>query len=236
MGLERKDYVRIGVRFNGARLSEQAGYSLGLARDEAQILALLGITPERTTQWEAFRTQVETGSRDRGISRDEAVALTGVQNAHARNGKMYIRRVLQIAGNAFAEEPGTFDEFTKIPRPQQSLPKLLEAVNRLAELSTKYASQLSAWGGANLAAEGRGLLDQIKTVDAEQERKITSLPTQTEDYYVAKGRLFLAIKQINRAGKTAHIADKVAADRYNLDILYRHTGRKPQPAGTGISN
>lgn len=226
MALDRKDLAGVGLRLNGGRLLEQAGYTLGLARDEAQELAPFGVTKERLAGWETVRTQVQTAWNDRSISADESVALTDSQNRLVRDAKRWLRKVIQISGNAFAEEPTIYDEFTKIPRPQQSLPKLLEAMSRLTELCGKYSTRLAEWGGRALAKEGADLVAQIQKTDAGQERKLQDLPKKTEEFHVQKGRLFLAIKQINRAGKTAHLDDNAAAARYNLDILYRSAGRR----------
>ena len=44
-------------------------------------------------------------------------------------------------------------------------------------------------------------------------------------------RDFLGIKQINRAGKTAHLGAPVLSARYELDILYRRAGT---PAETPV--
>jgi hypothetical protein len=67
-----------------------------------------------------------------------------------------------------------------------------------------------------------------------QDAAITQLPTAIRTFCEAKGRLYLAIKDINSAGHALHAGDLEAAAKYNLKVLYPK-GRKSKAEVTGTT-
>jgi hypothetical protein len=73
-----------------------------------------------------------------------------------------------------------------------------------------------------------------RTIERSQDAAITQLPTATRTFCEAKGRLYLAIKDINSAGHTLHAGDLEAAAKYNLKVLYPR-GHKSKAEVTGTT-
>ena len=60
------------------------------------------------------------------------------------------------------------------------------------------------------------------------------MPTATRTFCEAKGRLYLAIKDVNSAGQALHPGDLEVAAKYNLKALYPK-GRKKKAEATGTA-
>lgn len=78
---ETAKLATIGVRFRGAYLVQQAGYTLGIAAAEGEPLAEL--LPEghlaKTAQ---LRDDVDKAAQDKTVRADEAKQTTATQNQH----------------------------------------------------------------------------------------------------------------------------------------------------------
>ena len=109
--------VRIGARHNGARLVEQAEFTLALAEEHLADLLPLGITKARLTEYRALVKAVQKGLGDKTLARGESVKATDQQNKVVLQAKDWLRKLLAMADNSFVYEPalnGAFHAGTKI--------------------------------------------------------------------------------------------------------------------------
>ena len=82
---------------------------------------------------------------------------------------------------------------------------------------------------AKVEAEVRAL----EQSSGAQDAAITQLPASTRAFCEAKGRLYLAIKDINSAGQALHAGDLEEGAKYNLKVLYPRA-RKSKGEVTGM--
>jgi hypothetical protein len=144
-----------------------------------------------------------------------------------QRGKAWIRQVMAIADNAFDDEPELADEFHHGGKIGRSVSRLTGRLQALATLVEKHQGALAAWGlqGA-MIAEGRDLVTALGDANTAQERAVTELPPKTRELYAAKGRLYLLLKKLARAGRTAFAGDPTLTAQLNLDILNRKGSRR----------
>jgi hypothetical protein len=72
-------------------------------------------------------------------------------------------------------------------------------------------------------------LRALEASAGSQEALLNALPENTEQWNICKGRLYLALKRINNAGRALYPKDPVSAAKYTLTILRRHDKAKTAP-------
>jgi hypothetical protein len=120
------------------------------------------------------------------------------------------RSILEnISPNSIAKRTRRFPLF----KPERNI-KLAFAKEHQAKLSPVGVTAAFL---AKVEAEVRAL----EQSSGAQEAAIAQLPANTRAFCEAKGRLYLAIKDINSAGHALYAEDLENGARYNLKLLYR---------------
>lgn len=228
INISEERLLELGVRFRLDYLSEQAGYTLGLAgRDSQELSAYLpaGLMDEAHALWETVRAK----AADKKFAAEEARAATREQNRLFRNAKLWRRRVANLAASAShlgTEMPAGLLVYASA----RTVPALLSQMENMLKLLDENKTRLPQAAG-DLIAEGRSLADGLRSQDAFQEQKrLSELPRATRDINIVKGKLYSAIKAINDIGRTVFAGEPRKAAEYNLSILHRDTGPRKKPA------
>lgn len=222
--IDRAKLVEVGSGLRAAYLTRQAGYTLGIAHDEGDALVAL-LEPGYLDEVGTAEGTVEQAMADRELMDAEARDLTSEQDRKAREAKVWRRKVAKRAARRKRMGFDVPDELTKVGR-ASTVPALIE------QLTTKIATfelALEAMGGAPAQAlldDGKRIKGELASADDAQETaRLSTLPGKVQDFYAAKGLLYIGLKVINDAGQELHADDTANAARYNLKILHRHAGK-----------
>jgi hypothetical protein len=229
-----KDQVtEIGSRNRAGYLVEQAGYTLGLAKQDGEALEELlpeGYLKEVT----AALDRVVAAYKDRTLSEEESKSAAEDVHKFLRQAKVWRRSAVNRCLRANRMGKKIPDDLLKMGK-VSSVPAVAAVMDQMVKLLEANADKLH---GSNIKAmieEGRSLSGHIKAIDAEQEvRRLKNLPDAVRQFYYEKGLLSIGIKVINEAGRELHADDATDAAKYNLSILYRHTAKRKE-AGTAAS-
>ena len=213
----------VGVRFNSGALSEQAGYTLGIAAlDGEGIQDLLpgGFIGEVNDAL----SKVGDARNDKTLIGAEAKEATKTQNSAFSQSKVWRRKVAKRAANALEMGTSVPDGLVKISK-ARTMPALQTQMTEMVSLLEANLARLPGKGLAELLEEGKSLEKALRTADAEQEvKRFRELPEKVIDFYYYKGLLYTGLKMINNAGHALHAENPVASGRYNMDILHRRGG------------
>lgn len=230
--LTRDQLVALGAGYRAAYLVQQAGYTLGIAAaEEGEIEAVVGDTNllEEVT---ATKASVETVMADRDLLAQESKTLTTVQNQKLREAKVWRRKVALRAARARRQGKTTVPESLTVIGRLGGVPDVLAA---LTSTIATFESNLADLGGDRARAlleDGKRINSALGTADASQEQaRLSGLPVKVQDFYAAKGLLYVGLKVINDAGQELHAGDPARAGQYNLKILYRSGARKRAAGG-----
>jgi len=227
--LERDELARIGSSHRAEALIAQAGYTLGIATEDGQELADL-LDDGLLAEVREAMGEVDEKSKDRANAGEDAKQATRAQTSALREAKVWRRKVAARGRRARRQGHTVADVLTQIGRATI----VTDVVKQLGDMAGALEKSLEAMGGQSAKAlldEGVKLREQLKNVDAEQERKrLSDLPDAVRDFCAAKGRLLVGLKVVNDAGHELHADDPAAASRYNLRILHR---RAPTRSGSG---
>jgi len=232
--------ARIGNRLRVEYLVQQAHYTLEVAHaDGAALWALLPDGAERNLH--ALMLSLERRWEERNIAEEESRIATMAQNDWIARGKVWRRKVVSRAKMASRLGKELPDKLLRIGRADTVQPLLMQ-MTEMVHLLEQHATDM-ATSVRDLVAEGRDIIQQLSTVDAKQEAKrLAELPQAVRAFQADKGRLYLAIKAINDAGRELHADDSSRAARYNLSILHRRPARsksgteaKDEPANANAS-
>ena len=226
----REQLIRIGAGLPSPRLLEQADYSIALMKEDGAALATGGWPAARTIESARLRAEVARLFSDQATAKNDIPAASATVGAATRAAKTWKRTTLLWAGNAFDDAPETLDDFCAGGAIGASTPRLVAYLTRTVPLVEKHAAALAAEGApADLAAQGRSLLDALTSTNATQELDIRSLPTATAALYETKGTLYRLLKKLNRVGRAIHDGDAAKAARYHLALLHRGGARAARP-------
>lgn len=220
-----QELVVIGSRFSTQRMIEQGGVSVAVARAHAKELTDK-FPPAKVDELEKLLEEIRAAF---GTQADAKTAFsTGNVPVNQRidEAKRWISEVMSAADNAFEEEPEIGDQFHKAGKLGRSVPKITGRLQELTALAQAHKAALAEWGaGEALLAEGPRLLAALAQADAAQELAVKDMPVATRQLNLRKGRAFLLLKKLARAGRTAFRDDPPTRDKLALDILKR-TGRR----------
>jgi len=230
--LKKDEVIAMGARQRADYLVEQAGYTLGLAALDANVLdAVLpkGYVGEVTTVCD----QVKAARQDKAMVAAEAKDASHEQQgafAQAKVLRRTIARRASMAKRMGISIPEALTHMTSI----KSAPALVAQLSEMIKLLEVNQSAIPGTGVDQIIKEGKALCDVLSSTDAKQEiKRLKELPEAVQKFYEQKGLLYTGLKVINDAGHAIHAADPNAAAKYNLAILHRHTGKheqKPVPA------
>lgn len=228
MALSEMELVELGSRFTTQRIIEQGGVSVAVARAHAQELAKK-FPAAKVDELEMLlgeirgKYEVQAGAKDaRGIGN----VPVGERVAEA---KRWIREVMTSADNAYEEEPEKRDEFHRGGKIGVSVPKVTGRLQTLLTLAEAHKADLGGWGVADEdLARGRQILSDLAAANTSQERAMKNLPSATKELYLLKGKTFLLLKRLARAGRDVFKDDPPTAAKLNLDILRRRASRRDE--------
>lgn len=222
MAYTREELIDIGVRINTPQLIQWAGVVVKLARRDAGKLSNRGITADFLNQLDNLRKEVQSLEKQQKIARGISLKYTAQQDEVFKNAAAWRREVRELAKVAFEGEPDVLAEFRSGVKVWRSVPKLLGELSRLIELCKKYSSDLSPLGMTpERVKEGEALLEQLRTVDQEQEKARKDIPATTLELSEKKARLYQGVRRIVRLARVELGTEEASKRGYNYDIMRR---------------
>ncbi|MBN2353826.1 MAG: hypothetical protein JXD23_14730 [Spirochaetales bacterium] len=225
--LEKDQVIEIGSRNRAGYLVEQAGYTLGLAKQDGEALEELlpnGYLNEVTKA----AGKVSEAYKDRTLSAEESKDAAEEVNRLFRRAKVWRRAIVNRASRAGRMGKKIPDDLLKIGNPK-TVPAVVSLLEQMVKLAEANSASLHGANLESMIEEGRTLAKNIKAIDAEQEvRRLKNLPDAVKQFHYEKGLLFIGVKVINEAGRELHAGSPTDAAKYNLSILYRNTGKKKE--------
>lgn len=216
-----EELVAIGARLRTAYLLQQFGYTIGIAADDEEGIEEIVDDPQLIEEIGAMGETVKVAAQDRELMEQEAKDLKKRQDVLLRKAKVWRRKVAARAARA-RHRGKDVPEVLCVIGPASTVPAITA---QLTVMTATFATHIAILGGERAQAlleEGKAILTDLSTTDAEQEvARLTRLPQKVREFYVAKAKLYLGIKIINDAGRELHAEDPKAAAAYNLKILHR---------------
>lgn len=231
MALTHEDLkqIELGMRYRGGYLVAQSGYTLGVAAADEDALAPL-LPAGYLAQLEALRAEVQRTAGDKAVVAEESKHATSSQDDAVREGKVWRRRLAARARRAQRMGADVPAPLLHVGR-AATVPALLSQLQSDVSLLEAHGDALSVAGDpAPLLAQGRDIQQRLQDAEQAQETKrLEALPAAVQAHYLAKGKLYTALKIVHDAGHELWADNAAQAARYNLDILYRN-GRRRTPA------
>lgn len=229
----RESLVDVGGRYPGRLLVEQTGALLTLAKVDEAVLGPFGFPAAKQDEVKNLSATLEKQLGDQRLAKEEMPAATVNVHATLKEAKEWQRELIACAKNAFEEEgPEAVDDFVPKGAIGRSVPRMQEYLTQAIAKAEQRGTELVSWGfTAEKIARGKALLAQLQGTDSKQEAAKATLPKETEQLRYEKGRLYMLLKKLVRAGRMAHGNRGPAAAAYNLDILDRERqSKKKEPA------
>ncbi len=224
--------IKMGSQLRTGALDDQVDTTLKFATPDLPALTKL-LGKKFMAEASLARDAVNAMVGDRKLEREESRNKTLDQGAAVRKATRWRGRVLKWADILFLKGALPADSaLRKITSPDKSLPNLRKEVQekikllgglKLAEEPAKVAKEISDLG---VKVE-----KTVSEANALQEVGVKNLPPGTRTAWLAKGLLYVALKQINKAGEMVNEDDPKRAAEYNMKILYRNAGRKKKDEG-----
>ncbi len=221
MAFTHKELMAIGIRFNTERMTEQITVSLTTAKKyEAELgskfpaAAAESLASLLTKIAELSKTQSEK-KFEANTGNVPVVDLLDVV-------KEGIRDIIAAADNAYEEEPEIRAQFHKGGPLGKSVPGVIDKAKNLIVLARKNRTDLAAWGLADEEVDSADTsVTALSEAEGRQEKALTNLPPATAALYEAKGRAYLLLKKLRRAGKRSFPKNPPVAAEFELSILKR---------------
>lgn len=233
--LPDEELMRQGSRLPAGALSSQAGTTLKLAGgDQAGIEEILGVGFLDATG--ALQAKVDGARKEHTVADDQSKQKTIDQGNAVHEVILWRRKALKFGDVLQRRGVTQGRDLGKITSPNKSVGNLREEVKAKVGLMRAAASLAPNPAYAEkLAAEGAALEGALGGKDANQEVDVKKLPERTRQAYLAMGKLYCALKQINDCGQSLHAADAKLAAEYNLEVLHRGRGKsgKGKAGGDG---
>ena len=228
--VSREELARIGAGYRAAYLVQQAGYTLGVAAAEEEAIEAIVEDPQLVEDVTAARAQVESATKDRDLMAAESKALTGGQRAKLHEAKVWRRQVAKRASRVRRQGQVSVPVSLATIGAFGGVPEALTNVNTTIGLMEANLALLGGESARALMETGRRLYTELGSADASQEQaRLAGLPVKVQDFYAAKGLLYLGIKVLNDAGQELHAGSAEHAAKYNMKILYRSGARPKKP-------
>jgi hypothetical protein len=226
-------YAAIGLRFRGAYLVQQAGYTLGIAALEGTPLAGK-LPPNFLDRTATLRTDVEKAMEDKTVRTSESRQATSTQNQHHYAAKIWVRGVGKRCQSAMQLGATLAPELEKVSSPA-TVPGMLDQVQRTLSLLGKHAADMDKVGlpVQTHIDEGRKIYQALQEADTVQERtRASDMPAAVTAFCAKKGELYTMLKIINNAGHELYAHNLAEAAKFNMSILHRRAPQSaaPEPA------
>jgi hypothetical protein len=228
MGFSEQEYVDLGARFATQRMIEQAKVSVAVARAHSADLKTTFPEP-KIVEAERLVSKIEGLYDEQAEKKFERNTAGAPVAAQVKSGKAWVISAMAIADNAFEEEHAIRDQFHQSGKIGSSVPKLTGRMASLLALAEKNREAMAGWGlTPELFDQGKTILASLSQSNTVQEKALKDLPPKTRELYAAKGRLYILLKQLSRAGRIAFAGDPTSVAKLNLDILNRKGSRKSE--------
>jgi hypothetical protein len=230
--MPKKELIELGERYRAQYLVEQAGYTLGIAAAEGEVMSDL-LPDNFLLEAAAARDSVNFALKDKTLMAEEAKDAKSSEVSAFTAGKVWRRRAVGRSKRAARLGKSIPDGLLKIGRTTNSA----SFVSRLKEMVELFEQNLTSMPGKDapkLLSDGKELLLTLSAADTDKNvKRIKEMPTAVQDFYEQKGILYIALKIINDAGQELYADDANAAGLYNLQILHRRgSRRKTEPKAT----
>lgn len=223
-------YAAVGLRFRGAYLIQQAGYTLELAARVGKALTDK-IPPNFLEHTAALCEQLGQAMQDKTVRVAEARRATATQNQLQRDGKIWVRVVGKRCRSGMELGVHLPSELGKLSSPP-SAPGLLEQMTKTLGLLARHAADMEKVGmpvQTNIA-EGQKIFQALQLAESIQERtRASDMPAAVTAFNAKKGELYGALKIINNAGHELYANDPAGASKFNMSILHRRPAKPSEP-------
>lgn len=224
---ERESYIELGGRYRTPQLTAQAEFFAGLAEEDTEDLSRFGWTSGKTDELRSLREEVSQAFRSRTLAAEDVSAATEKRDAILSDAKAWMRQLVTLAPNAFFAQPEEADDFAKARKLSRRVAYAIERIGYLVDTAKKHKAALSEWGiNASFLKEGEALLKALRESEGKQDRQVADLPREVQNFREKKGRLYVALKRLQRVGRATYVRDPLSAARYNLNILYSKPGAR----------
>jgi len=221
--IPREELVAIGSRIRTGYLTEQAGYTLGVAAADGK--ALTDLLPDGLVdEVKQNVADLDTARQDRALVAAESKDAGRGQVQAFREAKAWRRTVTGRA--TLAKRMGKPIPDGLVRRTSTaSGPALTAQVVEMVRLLETNLDLIPGAGKDELLAQGKALVVQLHATETDHEvKRLNELPDSVQALYVKKALVYTGLKMIHDAGRALHAADPLAASRYNLAILHRRAG------------
>ena len=228
MGFSARELVAIGERCSTQRLLEQLPVSVATAKAHASVLD--GMFPSDKTDMlegyiESIRTLFESQSDNKVKASTGNVPVGDVMKSL----KERIRNIIASADNAFEESPKLQNQFHKGGPLGRSVPAMIRKAETILAAARENAAALAEWGVDETSLTEAGAdLDALVAANTAQEQAMKNLPPSTQRLYEEKGKAYLLLKKLARAGRRRYAGAPAVAAKFNLDILNRKGGSRKE--------
>ena len=230
MVYSNQELVDLGARFSTQRMLEQLPVSVTVARRYTLDLSPM-FPAARVDELDALRIRIAGLFETQSEKKFEANTGNVPVQDKMRTLKEHLRDIIAAADNGFEEEPAMRAQFHKGPL-GRSVPSLVRRGAEIVALAEENADVLGSWGlSPEKIADTKTALSDLVAANTNQESALVNLPSSTQDLYLEKGRAYLLLKKLVRAGRRCLANRSAAAAEFNLDILNRKGTRRPGEKG-----
>jgi hypothetical protein len=216
-----KELIAIGARCVTERLSGQIPVSLAAAKKYGTELGPKFPTA-KVEELSALGTKIEALTSAQSGRKFEANTGNVPVLELLDEVKEGVRDIIAAGDNAYEEEPEIRAQFHKGGPLGKSVPGVVRKAKEMITLAGKNSAALAEWGmSVEEVAAVSASVTALSEAETNQETAITNLPPATSELYLEKGRAYLLLKKLSRAGRRCFSKNPAVAAEFNLDILKR---------------
>lgn len=223
---EREEYYAdLGVRAPRERLWEQANYTLELAKQQQSALTPFGWDENDTARLESLRDSVNTAEAKRLEEESDNRAVVEEQQRAIDEAKRYIR-VLRLAAPRALRDQENGPYLTALIRSEtyldRDVSKIAVYLNKIQNAVAEHKDVFKKYmGGIDPVAKLAELAARLRQTEQEKQTSVALLPSHTRIFWIAKGQLLEAIRDVNAAGKAAFDGQATKLALFNQDFLIK---------------
>ena len=220
----------IGNRLHGGSLIEQAmATRTTVLADLDQLKARKLLGDEDIASLDAQIAEAHRVLEARTLAASEARVQTHAKTTALQDLKADRTTLWNCFKSVFWNTP-ELNEFQRDTYQGKSTAKFCADLSRKLTFAKKHVEVLKTVGAdQTFLTSMETKLRALEASAGSQEAVINALPESTEQWNICKGRLYLALKRINNAGRALYAKDPISAAKYTLTILHRRDKTKIAP-------
>lgn len=224
MGLSREELVALGQLVPTDALTEWSSAQLGVARKWVDRLKRRGVQQAFLDEIATLITGVQKQEPLQERGRKEQPGVTDKLETLRDEGFDWWRETREIAKVEFGTSADALARFRTGVKTGGSTTRLVAEIRHLVPLLREHREQL-AWLGANeeYVKKGETAAAQLDAEETRQEAVRKTLPPQTVELYLQKGRLEELVSKLVRIGRLEFRKEPEVAGLFNYEILRRRT-------------